>query len=238
MPPPLIAIINESGVPSAADVAALAEALQVQVTRDFAPIWGRDAMIAVVGPGKSPPKGSWWLALLDDADQAGALGYHEQTSGGQPIGKVFCRTTKAIGGNWTVTASHELLEMLGDPYVNLCADVSGDSGMEIYAYEDCDACEDDQFGYEIGGVRVSDFVTPEWFNPASPKGTRLDFKGHIDTPLQLLPGGYIGIRTSRGWSQLTPDGSPHHSSSHAFRGGRWTRRKMALTEYRRSTAHA
>ena len=35
--------------------------------------------------------------------------------------------------------------------------------MSLYAYEVCDACEADQFGYDIDGVLVSDFVFPSWF---------------------------------------------------------------------------
>jgi len=49
--------------------------------------------------------------ILDDSDQAGALGYHDLTSDGLPIGKVFAASDLKAGTSWTVTASHELLEM-------------------------------------------------------------------------------------------------------------------------------
>jgi len=58
--------------------------------------------------------------------------------------------------------SHELLEMLADPWINWCA-TGNDS--KIYALEVCDAVEADDLGYDIDGVRVSDFVTPAWFEP-------------------------------------------------------------------------
>ena len=76
--------------------------------------------------------------------------------------------------SWTVTLSHELLEMLADPWINWCA--QGDDG-KIYALEVCDAVEADRMGYEIDGVLVSDFITPSWFEPTH--ADRVDFKGRI-----------------------------------------------------------
>jgi hypothetical protein len=70
----------------------------------------------------------------------------------------------------------------------------------------CDACEDDGFGYRIGETLVSDFVFPAWFN-ANSTGSRFDFCGLVKAPLQILPGGYIGVYDQKtGWSQLrTPN---------------------------------
>ena len=62
---------------------------------------------------------------MDDSDQAGALGYHDLTSAGLPMGKVFARTDLQNNLSWTVTVSHELLEILGDPMINTHLSVSG-----------------------------------------------------------------------------------------------------------------
>jgi hypothetical protein len=43
----------------------------------------------VVAEGSQPASGSWWLVMLDDSDQAGALGYHDLTSDGLPLGNIF-----------------------------------------------------------------------------------------------------------------------------------------------------
>ena len=59
--------------------------------------------------------------MTDNPDQAGALGYHEITSQGTPLGKVFAKLDLQSGASWTVTLSHELLEMLADPWINWCA---------------------------------------------------------------------------------------------------------------------
>jgi hypothetical protein len=114
--------------------------------------------------------------------------------------------------SWTVTVSHELLEMLVDPLASLSA--MNTAGDKEYAFEVCDACEDDRFAYEIDGVKVSDFVTPAWFEDDRPgKSTKFDFGGYLLSPMPtLLPGGYIGwldlTNPSAGWQQMTRDSAP------------------------------
>lgn len=204
-----IAVINESSEVTDAQVAQLAPALQVQVSRDFAPAWGVDADLRVIANRAAAAPGEWWLAILDDADQAGALGYHDLTSDGLPLGKVFARTTRLDGGNWTVTSSHELLEMLGDPDINLTVLVQDQNqhAGRLYAYEVCDACEDDTFAYAVNGIQLSDFVFPSWFETFRPAGSaQFDFGRQITKPLDLLKGGYIGyydLTGGSGWQQLT-----------------------------------
>src|ERR1035441_9580376 len=71
-----VAMINASTVLQDSQVQAIVPALQTQVHRDFAPVWGVDADLTFVGHGATAPSGSWWLTVLDNSDQAGALGYH------------------------------------------------------------------------------------------------------------------------------------------------------------------
>ncbi|HEY7375279.1 MAG TPA: hypothetical protein VIF57_24175, partial [Polyangia bacterium] len=113
------------------------------------------------------------------------------------------------GGLWTVTFSHELLEMLADPNINLCA--FDEANRRLYAYEVCDAVEADQLGYKIGSVTVSDFVLPGWFEPTHvAKNERFAFKSKVAKPFQLLHGGYISYfdLSGGGWQQLTAQKAP------------------------------
>jgi hypothetical protein len=145
-----ISVINESTVLTDSEVIPVIAALQKQITNDFRPAWGVDAELALVPKNTQPPTGSWWVVVLDDSDQAGALGYHDLTSDGLPIGKVFAASDLKYGNSWTVTASHEVLEMLADPNINLTVFVqNANTTGVLYAYEVCDACEDDSFGYQI-----------------------------------------------------------------------------------------
>jgi len=240
-----VALINSSTVLKDADVQQVLPALQAQIHNDFAPAWGIDADLTFVAQGAPPPAGSWWLTFLDDADQAGALGYHETTNDGLPLAKVFARPALQDGVNWTVTASHELLEMLADPEINLTVFVEPTATTgTLYAYEVCDACEADQFGYKIGDVQVSDFVYPAWFESSrAPGSTRFDQTNSLGSPLPtLLPGGYIGafdVGSGSGWHQVTAmRNQPVRGmrSVHATAGSRRDRRAKGRSQWRRSTA--
>jgi hypothetical protein len=95
--------------------------LQHQVSLDFNAYWDLDCQLSFLPEGEALTPGWWQISVTDDPDQAGALGYHEMTSRGTPLGKVFARLDPQSGASWTVTLSHELLEMLADPWINWCA---------------------------------------------------------------------------------------------------------------------
>ncbi|MBI3804641.1 MAG: hypothetical protein HY282_12860 [Nitrospirae bacterium] len=225
-----IAVINASTVLTDDQVKAAVPDLQTQVHRDFAPAWGVDADLTFVPKKSKPAPGMWWLVILDNSDQAGALGYHDLTKDGLPLGKVFAGSDIQYGYQWTVTASHELLEMLGDPDINLTAFVqpNATTGL-LYAYEVCDACEADQFGYKIGSTLVSDFVYPAWFESFRKKGsTQFDYGKQIHKPFQLIKGGYIGIfdvKSGSGWHQITAEGESFRYDMRPRLGSRRERRR-------------
>src|SRR5258708_2931356 len=208
-----VSVINESTVLTDAEVIPVVAALQQQVTNDFRAAWGTDAELTLIPQGAPPPPASWWLVILDDSDQAGALGYHDLTPDGLPIGKVFAASDLKAGTSWSVTASHELLEMLADPNINLTVFVQdAKTSGTLYAYEVCDACEDDSFGYKINNVLVSDFVYPAWFENFREEGsTQFDQMNQIKDPLALLTGRYIGefnVTNGTGCQQQTAEKTP------------------------------
>jgi hypothetical protein len=230
---PKIAIVNRSSVMEDAAVSAITQALQTQVSRDFEPIWGARAQLSFVGSRDKAPKDAWWLLVLDSSDQADALGYHDVTPAGLPTGKAFAKSDIDDGLEPSVTISHELLEMLADPEINLCAQV----GNRLYAYEVCDPCEADAYGYRIGGVLVSDFVTPVWFQPVPRPRGGYDFRNKIKRPLALLPGGYLqylALESSDGWQQVTADKRPL-ARLRARPGSRRERRRVGRASWQRST---
>lgn len=225
-----VAVINASTVLKDPAVQAVIPALQTQVHRDFAPVWGIDADLTFVPQNAQPLAGAWWLVVLDSSDQAGALGYHDLTNEGLPLGKVFAGSDIQLGYKWTVTASHELLEMLADPDIDLTAFIQPTATTgTLYAYEACDACEADNFGYDINGITVSDFVYPAWFESfRQPGSTQFDHGNHIQQPLQLLAGGYIGafdVSSGTGWHQITLAGEPFKFDMRPRLGSRRERRR-------------
>lgn len=228
-----VSIVNRSTVLSDAEIGKRLPSFQTQVGRDFHRYWGIGATLDFVGKTVNPPKNHWQLIVADDSDQAGALGYHELTSDGMPLGFVFAKTDMNYGYNWTITLSHELLEMLADPNINLTA--FDDSASRMYAYEVCDACEADEFGYQINGVWVSDFVFPGWFEPNFVgENERFDYMKKIKNPFQLLSGGYIGvfdIYAGTGWYPLfAKKGMDKKAIPHW--GSRRKRRELGLHKFK------
>lgn len=237
-----VSVINASTVLNDNEIRPVVNALQQQVTNDFRTAWGTDAELTFVPTGATPPNESWWLTILDDSDQAGALGYHDLTPDGLPIGKVFAATDLKYGNSWTVTASHELLEMLADPNINLTVFVqNANTSGTLYAYEVCDACEADSYGYTISNVKVSDFVFPSWFEGFRTQGsTQFDQCGNIEAPLQLLSGGYIGIfnvSDGSGWTQKTDEKKLTETLQRGNVGSRRERRRVPRQHWVASHTH-
>ena len=233
-----IDIINESSI-SDAEIQAAMAALQAQITQDFAPVWGFGADLHFVPKGGKPAPGHWWMGVFDRSDEPGALGYHDMTSEGLPFGKVFYLTDKQYGEDWRVTTSHELLEILVDPYINLTAlfQKNNTSGT-LVAYESADPTQGDT--YTKLGVPVSNFVYPAYFEPGPhANGTRFDFLGLLQGSFPALrPGGYYSYFTLRGsgWKQRQAHKVPAHKRR-AHNGSRRELRTIDHDDRRWSTAH-
>jgi hypothetical protein len=245
-----ISIVNNSASFHDVDLQPMCTALQMQVTRDLYPAWGVDARIYWTPSGSHPSLDHWVIGLFDTANQAGALGYHDVTPAGLPIGKVFVETSLANGVTVSSVASHELTEQLIDPGINLVAELDDPSGgaSKFYAYEVADACEAESYVItvpaNIGGpaaITVSDFVLPSWFEGFR-TGGQFDFLNKMTAPFQLLPGGYISVfdlkNLSAGWQQLMA----HQQMSPAQRvaarpypGSRRMRRSLPRSEWVTST---
>ena len=181
-------------------------AINRQIREDFEPYWSLGATVRLEGrsglkPSKnslSDMRGDAVLYLWDGADVDDALGYHDKNNRGVPYGFVFLEVSRQAGENWTVTFSHEVMEMIGDPEANLL--VMGPhpkDGHEVFHwYEMCDAVQAET--YKIDGIEVSNFVLPLYFTGGEELGGRNDFLGrsHGGKTLQSFsvnPGGYVGF---------------------------------------------
>src|SRR4051812_14500891 len=116
-----VALISESPSIGLEEVVVVAAALNKQAVRDFGPIWDVDATVDAFARLDDMPVGYWPIVIRDDIDASGAAGYHSDDNG-QPFSLVQADT------NWSLTASHELMEMLGDPFGNRL--VAGPSPMQ------------------------------------------------------------------------------------------------------------
>ena len=185
-----IGLISESDRVDLEELMIVSAALQKQVSRDFSSIWEVDCTVDAFGSLDDLPLGYWPVIIMDDIGFDGAAGIHLDRDG-QPFALV---TSSDDNDVWSLTASHEVLEMLADPFGDRL--VAGDSphpdqGRVMFLVEVCDPSEAAQFGYSVNGVLVSDFYTPRFFDPVFSTGTRYSFTDAITEPRQVLVGGYL-----------------------------------------------
>jgi hypothetical protein len=195
-----LALVSEIEGHDPADVANVGAALQRQAIRDFAPIWNQEGATVDAFPTlEDVPVGYWPLVVV--ADVKNAAGFH-QDQNGQPFALI------EMSDSWSLTASHEMLEMVADPWGSRLVpgrSIKEDQGRVEYLVEVCDPSEAAEFAYTVNGVLVSDFYTPRFFDPEPVTGTRYSFTGAITAPRQVLRGGYLSWRdpVSDGWWQQT-----------------------------------
>lgn len=184
-----VALVSDTALLSLADLASVAAAIQKQVLRDFAPIWNIQASVSAFARLDDVPVGYWRVIVADDIDGL-RIGFH-RTQQGDPYAMVLFRE------DWATTASHEILEMLVDPSGDRV--VAGDSpdpnqGRVEFLLEVCDPCADPDQGYDVNGIRLCDFCTPNYFDPVASTGVRYSFTGRIGGPREINVGGYLSWR--------------------------------------------
>src|SRR5258706_16062229 len=196
-----------------AEVSKVVRAINRQLTEDFTPYWDWSARVRLEGGGRAPDgsltsikqapqdvRGDAIIYLWENAaDIEGALGYHDANNRGLPYGFIFTKLAEQLDGAWSVTLSHEVLELVGDAGANtLAAGPHPDEPDRIvfHWYEMCDAVQAET--YLIDGVPVSNFVLPQYFTVGEQTGARNDFlnlkPGGKPLPsFGINPGGYIGF---------------------------------------------
>jgi len=199
----LIYIVNTSETIIKADFDKVIKAIRKQVSQHFSPVWGMNATIKtkmLTNKGKQDPSLNKADVILyvgelsDDPDSVdNALGYHSLNYSGIPFGFVFTDIAAQTGEHWSVTLSHEVLELVADPDVNLLVTAPHPKNPKqwcLLSYEVCDPVQGDV--YQIDGVDVSNFVLPLYFAEL-PSTTKVD-TNYMKLPLErqkVRPGGYL-----------------------------------------------
>jgi hypothetical protein len=213
---PLVALVDTTGKVSFEYLQKLAKAIQYQVTQDVKPVWNVDADVVAYRTDAEIPFGAWKTTIMDKLD-IDVYGYHYVDEKGLPYAVL------RYGEDYTLTVSHEIIEMLIDPYGDrvisaeeFCcedcmlgkqpapAEVQG--GIEILV-EVADPSQHINFGYKIWAdgenIRVSDFYYPSYFDLTYKSGTKYSHTGAITRPKEILSGGYASFRNRLGeWWQV------------------------------------
>ncbi len=231
----IISVINHSNGKITDEVLQHAiRAINRQIDEDFAPYWSLSATLRLEGRSSKTPsqksladmRGDAVLYLWDKVNVDDALGYHDANNRGIPYGFVFTELAKQLKENWTVTLSHEALEMIGDPEVNLlvAGPHPGKAKTDVFHwYEMCDAVQAES--YAIDGVEVSNFLLPLYFTGGEEAGGRNDFLGNMHAGKTLRsfgvnPGGYIGF--------FNPSSGEHETYAH--RGDKKAALRLAIKQ--------
>jgi hypothetical protein len=231
----LIAILNQSKNVSGGEAAAMTEAVAAQVRLDAAPLWDRaPAAVVLYTDPAAVPASAHAITLVDSiADQPqGVLGFHTEDQRGKLWGVVASQPELDNGGqmstgDWSVSSvlSHEVLEMFVDPNCNLWANNGKGS---VYTLEVCDPVEAPT--YEVNGVSVSNFVTPAWFDPQAPTGSRFDKLGLVRSPFSILKGGYMVYAAEGKEHQVYGDDFPQWRREMKSGPAARTRRRLSQAE--------
>jgi len=182
-----VALVSQTARVPFGQVALASAAIQKQISRDFGPIWNVEASIDPFEKLSQAPLGYWSIVIRDDIP-FDAQGIHLNKANGQPFALV------QFSHNWALTTSHECLEMLADPSGNKTQagnSVKPDQERVEYLVEVCDPSEAAEFGYSVNGILLSDFYTPDYFDPVVAPGVRYSFTGAITEPREVLDGGYL-----------------------------------------------
>lgn len=182
-----IALVSITSEVTLAQLAPVAAAIQKQVSRDFGPLWNVEATVDAFDKLDDVPVGYWHVLLQDELPNS-AAGLHKRDDNKQPFALV------ALTTNWPVFMSHEVLEMLVDPQGTLTRagnSLKSGQGRVEYLIEVCDPCQASKFAYSVNSVMVSDFYTPQYFDPLKSRGVRYSFSGQLRGPREVLDGGYL-----------------------------------------------
>jgi hypothetical protein len=182
-------------LPEPGVIDAIAAALQIQIERDFAPIWGIEPP-AVTVEGRGEP------IYIFDSDASGDYGVTTTGRAGRPFAHVYAKPSFDHESGWLTgrdsissSISHEALEMLADPSVNT---FHYNAARLMWGHDVCDPVQEVGYGIRAGGrlVPISDFVRPAYFNPygAPPP---YDFCKQVTEPFEILPGGYATVERAR-----------------------------------------
>jgi hypothetical protein len=204
-----LALVSESKLVGIGDLMRVAAALQKQASRDLAPIWNISATVDAFEKLEDVPIGYWPMIVKDDIGFSGAAGIHLDKDR-QPFALI---TSSSDLDGWSLTASHESLEMLVDPFGDRL--IAGDSpkedqGRVSFLVEVSDPSEAAEYAYTCNGILVSDFYTPKFFDPVASPSARYSFTGAVKEPRDVLPGGYLSwvdSTTGHWWQEIWFSGS-------------------------------
>jgi hypothetical protein len=201
-----IVLISETEFVKSGELSKVGSAIQKQVNDHFGPAWGVKGAIDTLASLADIPPDSWPVVIRDNIG-INEAGVHWNETRDKPFALVTFREGETLQEGWQPTVSHEVLEMLADPFgkeFRTAPSLRPDEGPVEYLVEVCDPCQGPDFVYWVDDVPVSDFVLPEYYTAFGP-GVYSHAR-NITLPREVLQGGYLSWRSlsdaTPTWSQF------------------------------------
>ena len=228
---PEISLIYAATAPLGFELDEFATTAQRWLDDVFAPVWGRTATVRA----RRRTRASAWASVFVDTERhASDEGWHDLTRDGKPLAKIFLRVLggETPPGSVSLTATHEIAEMLVDPGLTLCTQrpVYG-----VYSLEVADPVEE-EFS-TLDGFQMTNFVYPAWFEPFHKPGTaQFDWLRQCTRPFEILRNGYASILRNGRWTDTWGSTAKKRRFLMEGRRGHRTLQRKRAGDLRRSTA--
>src|ERR1043165_5781948 len=172
----IISVLNmTNGEISDADLLTAIRAINQQIEYDFAPYWSMPATLRLEGSLLKQPRenvsaavmrGDAVLYVAPQTQKDDPEGFHDRNFRGIPYGVVYSQISEQTGDPWSVTFSHEALELIADPQANnYVMGPSPHAGPKqvLFCLEMCAAGSSRTYG--TGGAALQGFPPPAYFEP-------------------------------------------------------------------------
>lgn len=188
-----VALVSRSTRARPEELAVVASAINTQVVKDLAPMWNISGTVAYMPSEQSAADYPFKAYIVDDPNRNSGIHVHEAS------GQVFALIKYEPGLRWSIAASHEILEMLVDPFLNRTYPGASPTNPPVpvhYVVEICDPVQ--ACSYEIDllhKVLVSDFCLPAYYR-TGPPANQFSFRGNVSSPGDVAIGGYVSWITN------------------------------------------
>lgn len=196
-----IVVVNKTTLPLEQITPAI-NAINRQLREDIRQIWEVDAFVGVIQQNMPIPANRYVVELRENLPDPALGGVHDFEERGN-VYALVARHGPIYKGEylpWSLALSHEILEMVVDPYGDRMKEGESLDGKETVSYlmEVCDPCQHFIHSKVIDGICLSDFYTPDYFDKGPWNKGPFSAYGSITRAMDVLPGGYICWRNAYG----------------------------------------
>ncbi len=171
----------------------------------------------------------WWLVVNGHSPDPSMGGFHSEQPQGLPFARVYAGDAMRDGYSMTVDLTHELCEMLVDPYPETSPSEWYDGVGKTFLKEPGDPVESDAIAITVDGVLCSNFVLPNFYSKS--QVGPFDYGRMLTKPCPaMVHGGYVSWIENYQWHQDTAslrDGTKSRRSERQGRSARWAAKRLA-----------